>query len=84
MSDPAKYRTKEEVETYKQKDPVEMIRKEILSNKIANETELTSIDQKVKEVVSQCVSFAEQSAYPTPDHAYTDVYADPGYPFIED
>ncbi|MEO9803585.1 MAG: pyruvate dehydrogenase (acetyl-transferring) E1 component subunit alpha [Reichenbachiella sp.] len=84
MSDPAKYRTKEEVETYKAKDPVEMVRKEILSKKLATENELTTIDQKVKEEVSLCVKFAEESAYPAPENAYTDVYADPAYPFLED
>lgn len=84
MSDPAKYRTKEEVESYKQKDPVEMVRKEILSKKLATENELTTIDQKVKEEVSLCVKFAEESAYPAPENAYTDVYADPAYPFLED
>jgi len=84
MSDPAKYRTKEEVESYKAKDPVEMVRKDILSKKLATENDLTIIDQKVKEEVSLCVKFAEESAYPPPENAYTDVYADPAYPFLED
>lgn len=84
MSDPAKYRTKEEVESYKAKDPVEMVRKDILSKKLATENELKTIDQKVKEEVALCVKFAEESAYPAAENAYTDVYADPAYPFLED
>jgi pyruvate dehydrogenase E1 component alpha subunit len=84
MSDPAKYRTKEEVAEYKAKDPIEMVRMAILENKIATENELTIIDQKVKEEVSMSVKFAEESSYPPAGNAYTDVYTDENYPFIED
>lgn len=84
MSDPAKYRTKEEVAEYKAKDPIEMVRKAILDNKIASENELTTIDQKIKEEVSVSVKFAEESNFPSPEQAYTDIYTDTAYPFIED
>src|SRR6187402_107940 len=47
MSDPAKYRTKEEVEGYKQRDPVEVIKKVLLDRKFATEKDLEAIDQKV-------------------------------------
>lgn len=84
MSDPAKYRTKEEVETYKQKDPIEMVRKDILEGKLYSEQDLANIDQKVKEKVLQAVKYAEESEYPAAEEAYQDVYAQTDYPFLAD
>ncbi|UXP33288.1 pyruvate dehydrogenase (acetyl-transferring) E1 component subunit alpha [Reichenbachiella agarivorans] len=84
MSDPAKYRTKEELEKYKQRDPIEQIKYEILDQKIATEKELEAIGDKIKVIVDESVKFAEESSYPTADKAYTDVYADTSYPFLED
>ncbi len=84
MSDPAKYRTREEVEEYKQKDPIEQVKQHILKNKYATADELKSIDQLAKERVQAAVDFAEQSDFPDPNEAYHDVYADKNYPFIED
>lgn len=84
MSDPAKYRTKEEVESYKGRDPIEMVRKIILDEKILTEKDLNTIDQKVKEQVSEAVKFAEESAFPAPEEAYKDVYAQSDYPYITD
>ncbi|MTI33428.1 pyruvate dehydrogenase (acetyl-transferring) E1 component subunit alpha [Xanthovirga aplysinae] len=84
MSDPAKYRTKEEVEEYKSQDPIEQVKTTILKNKFASEEELDAIGKKVKETVAECVKFAEESSYPPATDAYRDVYADPAYPFIND
>lgn len=84
MSDPAKYRTKEEVEQYKQRDPIEQVRMDILDQKIATEKDLEAIAEKVKEIVTESVKFAEESPFPPAEHAYTDVYADAAYPFLED
>ena len=84
MSDPAKYRTKEEVEEYKQKDPVEQVKNTILKGKIASEEELAKIVQKVKDQVEESVKFAEESNYPSPDEAFKDIYAQNDYPFITD
>jgi pyruvate dehydrogenase E1 component alpha subunit len=84
MSDPAKYRTKEEVEEYKSKDPIEQVKQTLLSNKYATEEELKKLDTKLKSLVNECVEFAEESAYPDPKEAYTDVYMDDSYPFIMD
>ncbi|MFY0626020.1 MAG: pyruvate dehydrogenase (acetyl-transferring) E1 component subunit alpha [Reichenbachiella sp.] len=83
MSDPAKYRTKEELEEYKQKDPIQQVKKAILSKKFASEKELEAIDLKIKENVQKAVDFAESSAFPPAENAYTDVYADPNYEFID-
>ncbi len=83
MSDPAKYRTKEEVEQYKQRDPIEQVRAVILKNKYATEEELAEIDTKIKAEVKECVEFAENSNFPPASEAYHDVYADENYPFIQ-
>ncbi len=84
MSDPQKYRSKEEVEDYKQRDPIEMIRAVILENKFATEEDLEGINKKVKEIVAEAVQFAEDSDYPDASEAYTDVYVENDYPFIMD
>lgn len=82
MSDPQKYRTKEEVEQWKMRDPLEMVRHRILTNGIATEADLDVIDAKVKETVEASVKFAEESPYPLPEAAFQDVYMDADYPFI--
>ena len=84
MSDPAKYRTKEEVEEYKMRDPIEQIRKLILDGKMATVKDLEAIDAKVKVTVAESVKFAEASAFPDPSEAYQDVYAQSDYPYLED
>jgi pyruvate dehydrogenase E1 component alpha subunit len=82
MSDPAKYRTKEELEEYKAKDPIEQVRATILSNKFATEGDLEKIDQKIKQEVDEAVKFAEESPYPDAEDAFKDVYVQTDYPFI--
>ena len=84
MSDPAKYRTKEEVEKYKALDPVEMVLKTITEKKLASEEEITSINNKVQAVVEDSVKFAEESPYPDPSELYKDVYTQSDYPYIKD
>jgi pyruvate dehydrogenase E1 component alpha subunit len=82
MSDPAKYRTKEELEEYKSKDPIELVRATILNNKYATEADLEEIDKNIKVVVDASVKFAEESAFPSPEEAFRDVYAQKDYPYI--
>lgn len=84
MSDPAKYRTKEELEEYKLRDPIEQVKAAILNNKWATEEELKAIDNKLKQQVNEAVQFAEDSDWPDPSDAYTDVYAEGDYPFVMD
>ncbi len=84
MSDPAKYRSKEEVEEYKQRDPVEVVKNTILTNKMASQKELDVIDQKVNAQVEESVKFAEESNYPDPSEAFKDVYVQTDYPYILD
>lgn len=82
MSDPQKYRTKEEVERYKNEDPIEKVRESILSNKIATAADLEAIDAKIKGQVEEAVKFAEESPFPPASDAYTDIYATEGYPLM--
>jgi pyruvate dehydrogenase E1 component alpha subunit len=84
MSDPQKYRTKDEVEQYKQRDPIEVVRKTILDKKFAAEQDLEAIDQKIAGIVDESVKFAEESKFPDPSEALTDVYVQSDYPFIMD
>ena len=84
MSDPQKYRSKDEVEQYKQRDPVEAVRQTILAKKFATEQELDAIDTKIVGQVEESVKFAEESNFPDPSEALTDVYVQTDYPFILD
>jgi pyruvate dehydrogenase E1 component alpha subunit len=84
MSDPAKYRTKEEVEAYKAKDPVEQVKAKLIELKYATAAEIETIDKKIKETVDAAVKFAEDSPFPEPSEAFKDVYADEAYPFINE
>jgi len=84
MSDPAKYRTKEEVEEYKQRDPIEVVKRTIVEKKFASEKELEAIDHRIHEKVEQSVKFAEESKYPDPSEALRDVYVQSDYPYITD
>ena len=82
MSDPAKYRTKEEVAEYKKLDPIEQVKATILANKFATEEELKELDTAIKAKVADAVKFAEESSFPDPKEAFTDVYVQEDYPFV--
>ena len=83
MSDPQKYRTKEEVEQWKMRDPIEMVMHTILTEKIATQEELDAINAKVKEIVDESVKFAEESPYPPAEEAFQSIYAEE-YPFLRE
>ncbi|MEP0985922.1 pyruvate dehydrogenase (acetyl-transferring) E1 component subunit alpha [Ekhidna sp.] len=82
MSDPAKYRTKEELEEYKKQDPIEQVKQTILKKKWATEDELKEIDNEIKKEVAKAVEFAEESPWPEASEAYTDNYVENDYPFV--
>jgi pyruvate dehydrogenase E1 component alpha subunit len=82
MSDPAKYRTKEELEDYKTQDPIETTKATILKNKYATQAELDKMEEGIIDVVAKSVEFAENSEYPSPDELFTDVYTQEDYPYI--
>src|SRR4026207_620644 len=64
ISDPQKYRTKEEVDEYKGKDPLQQVLKTILDSKYATQEEISAIDKRVEGIVTGSVTFAEESAWP--------------------
>src|SRR6516164_1717434 len=75
MSDPAKYRPKEEVDKVRtEHDPIEQVRARLLAKSWATEDELKKIDGEVRAVVNEAAEFATHDAEPDPSELYTDVY----------
>jgi pyruvate dehydrogenase E1 component alpha subunit len=75
MSDPAKYRSKEEVAEYKEhRDPIEGLKNHMVKNGVANEENLKEIDKKIRDRVQQAVDFAENSPEPDESELWTDIY----------
>ena len=84
ISDPQKYRTKEEVESYKGKDPITNLLGVMKANNLATDAELEEINKRVEAAVAESVKFAEESPWPGEDEVLKDVYVDKAYPFIVD
>uniref|UniRef100_UPI0039A56BB0 pyruvate dehydrogenase (acetyl-transferring) E1 component subunit alpha n=1 Tax=Ornithobacterium rhinotracheale TaxID=28251 RepID=UPI0039A56BB0 len=83
MSDAEPYRTKEEVNKYKEQDPILLVQHRILENGWATEEELNKIiDEQIKKV-DECVDFAEKSPFPQVDQIYSMVYEQENYPFLD-
>jgi pyruvate dehydrogenase E1 component alpha subunit len=82
MSDAQLYRSKEEVEEYKKIDPITQILDVIKDQKYATNKEIAVIDQRVKDLVEECVKFAEESPYPEIQQLYDLVYQQENYPFL--
>ena len=75
MSDPAKYRTREEVEGVRSHhDPIDMVRQRILEKKWANEDQLKKVDAEVRDLVNAAAEFATNDPEPDPSELYTDIY----------
>ncbi|MEN9459419.1 MAG: pyruvate dehydrogenase (acetyl-transferring) component subunit alpha [Bacteroidota bacterium] len=84
VSDPQKYRSKEEVEEYKDQDPIIKVASTILDNGFATQMELDAINARVNAIVDESVKFAEESPWPDDSEVLKDVYIDQNYPFIVD
>ena len=84
ISDPQKYRTKEEVEEYKQRDPVELVLQTIKDKKFATEDQINAINKEINDIVEESVRFAEDSPWPDDSEVLKDIYVDQNYPFIVD
>ena len=84
MSDPGKYRTKEEVEEYKQRDPVEVVKTTLINQDWITDSEIEALETKIAAIVDESVKFAEESPYPDASEALTDVYVEPNYPLVVD
>ncbi|OZB15354.1 MAG: pyruvate dehydrogenase (acetyl-transferring) E1 component subunit alpha [Rhodobacterales bacterium 34-62-10] len=77
MSDPAKYRTREEVQKMRdEKDAIEHVRDLLLSGKHATEDDLKAIDKEIKDIVNASAEFAKESPEPALSELWTDIYAD--------
>src|SRR5690606_28906089 len=82
MSDAQLYRTKEEVEEYMKIDPITQVLDIIKENNYATESEIETIDARVKDLVEECATFAEESPFPEVSQLYDVVYDQENYPFI--
>jgi pyruvate dehydrogenase E1 component alpha subunit len=77
MSDPAKYRSKDEVSRMRQEhDPIDQVKKRLIDGGMADEARLKEIDKEIKDIITAAADFAQQSPEPDPAELYTDVYAE--------
>ncbi len=74
-SDPANYRSKEEVEEWKKKDPIKLMREKLVESKVLNQKGLEELEEKVKKEIDDAVAIADQSPKPAPEECLEDVYA---------
>lgn len=84
VSDPAKYRSKEEVEKYKAIDPLITTEQTIVSDKLATQKDIDTIKENIELEIKEAMEFAESSPLPLASELYTDNYVQKDYPFIMD
>ena len=84
ISDPQKYRSKEEVDEYKDQDPINKVLSTILENNYGTQSDIDAIDAKIQAIVEESVKFAEESPFPDDSEVYKDVYVDTTTPFTLD
>ena len=84
VSDPGKYRTKDELNSYKDRDPISETEQKMLSDKIATQKEIDAIKEKITAEIADAVDFAEKSDFPLGSELYDDNYVQKDYPFIMD
>ena len=84
VSDPGKYRTKEELNDYKDRDPIKEVEQTIISEKIATQKDVDNIKDAIKAEIEAAVIFAESSDFPLGSELYDDNYVQKDYPFIMD
>lgn len=76
MSDPQKYRTKEELEHYRKNDPIILFKKYLMDNKVADEDEIVKIEDKVEQEVLDAIEFADKADFPEESELYEDTFID--------
>ncbi|MFZ1496684.1 MAG: pyruvate dehydrogenase (acetyl-transferring) E1 component subunit alpha [Saprospiraceae bacterium] len=84
VSDPASYRSKEEVQTFVERDPIDYVRDKATSEGIISEEEFKAIDNKIKAEIDAAVQFAEDSLYPDGESIFEDNYVQTDYPYMKD
>ena len=82
MSDPGKYRTKEELEEYKKTDPIERMKSYLKDEKLLKEEEIEKIEEEIEDEVMEAIDFAEESPFPEDEALYEDMYT--GTPYFHD
>lgn len=82
MSDPAQYRTKEELDEYKGRDPIINLQSYLLERGLFEEKVLDEVDSEIKAQVKEAVEFAENSPFPSEETIYEDIYTQEDYPFL--
>jgi pyruvate dehydrogenase E1 component alpha subunit len=77
MSDPAKYRAREEVQKMRdERDPIEQVKSRILQGRMTSEEELKNIDASIRAIVTEAAEFAQSNPEPDPSELYTDIYVE--------
>jgi pyruvate dehydrogenase E1 component alpha subunit len=84
VSDPAKYRTKDELNKYKALDPIEIIKDKMIKGKIATIEEIEKIENTIIDEIAAAVKFADESDLPLASELYDNNYVQEDYPFITD
>jgi hypothetical protein len=74
MSDPGKYRTKEEVEQMMLQDPIVQFGKRLIEQERFAQSDLDAVDAEIMHIVDECVTFSDESPFPSPEALYQDVY----------
>lgn len=76
MGDPLRYRTKDEVERWRDDDPIGILERHILNDDVAGKEELEALDQSVEKQIEEAVQFAEESPLPAPEALFSDIYVE--------
>jgi pyruvate dehydrogenase E1 component alpha subunit len=76
MGDPLRYRSKEEVEKWREDDPIGILERHLLSKELADQETLEAIDKAVDEEIEEAVKFAEESPFPDPEALFEDIYVE--------
>jgi pyruvate dehydrogenase E1 component alpha subunit len=83
MSDPGNYRTKEELEEFKQTDPIERLKTYVSEKKLVKDEEIEEITSRIEQEVLDAIDFAEESDFPEPEALFHDVYVENDFPFVK-
>ncbi len=81
MSDPMQYRSSDELEEYREKDPIERLKKYLLDEDITSEENIDKIENEVEDQILEAIDFAEESDFPDKEALYEDVFVEDDYPF---
>ena len=76
MGDPLRYRTKEEVEKWREDDPIGVLERHLIDEKMADKDELEKIDEAVEQELEEAVQYAEESPLPEPEALFEDIYVE--------